>query len=367
MSRTPPSSGLCPERLISDGRTFSVHTYFDLCPESPDGRKVVYSRFTGGVPSRFWETPASGEVVVADRDGGEGRVVGTFAARIGHSGAYTHWIDDATVAYQDGGMLCLVDVNTGLTRRLKGGCQMYDPIQGATFCPHEVHDEGSDPLPEGLYQMNLETGAVRAVITPAMLASEPFFKALPNPPSGLWCHAKWSPSGTRMAARVDILRGPEGQEKVVGIFSCLPDGTDVKPFRYFHPDGRWGKPMHWNWYDDESYYGYDVTRPDRPCCRWALDGRLIETLHEGPGNHACLSDGRDYLVTDSWYRVNPRSVMFYRRNDRAPVVLAEMAHTWLTDAHPTLSRDGRRVYFNRTDPEGQGSQLCAVDLGVLVE
>jgi hypothetical protein len=125
--------------------------------------------------------------------------------------------------------------------------------------------------------------------------------------------------------------------------------------------------MHWSFYDDDSYYGYDVTDPRIPCRRWALDGMPIEVLHEGPGNHACFSSGGDYLVTDSWYNVDPRTVMFYRRHDREPVVLVEMPHTWLADAHPALSRDGRRVYFNRTGPEGQGSQVCAVDFGALLD
>lgn len=58
--------------------------------------------------------------------------------------------------------------------------------------------------------------------------------------------------------------------------------------------------------------------------------------------------------------------MFYRRHDREPVVLAEMPHTWQADAHPALSRDGHRVYFNRTGPEGQGSQVCAVDFDPLL-
>jgi len=351
-----------PERVISDGRVFSVHTYFDICPESPNGRRVVYSRFTGGVPSRMGDAPATGEVIVADRDGGAARSIGAFAPRTSHTGAYTVWIDDATVAYQDGPAVCLVNVDTGALRRFKGGCQMFDPVKGALFCPGEVRDEGPDAFPPGLYRLNIDTGAVRTVITPAGLMEYPFFRELPAPPTDLWCHAKWSPNGTRVAARVDL----SPRQKGIGIFSCRPDGSDVIPFKYFSGE-RWDKPMHWSFFDDDSFYGYDVTDPRRPCRRWTLDGEIIETVHEGPGNHACLSPAGDYLVTDSWYNVEPRSVMFYRRYDREPVVLAEMPHTWQADAHPALSRDGRRVYFNRTGPEGQGSQVCAVDLGPLLE
>lgn len=58
-----------PVSTISDGPTFSVRTYFDVCPESPDGRRVASARFTGGVPGRGGDNPWPGVVVVAERDG----------------------------------------------------------------------------------------------------------------------------------------------------------------------------------------------------------------------------------------------------------------------------------------------------------
>lgn len=94
---------------------------------------------------------------------------------------------------------------------------------------------------------------------------------------------------------------------------------------------------------------------------------MIETLHEGDGNHACVSADGSYFVTDSWYGGDPARVMFYWKGSREPVVLAEMALSQSAHVHPSLSRDGRRVYFNHLGAGGQGSQVCAVDIGRVLD
>jgi len=344
-----------PVRLISDGKTFSVHTYFDICPESPDGKHVVYSRFTGGIPSRDFSAPKTGHVILVDRDGGAVRVIGCFAPRAAHTGAYALWIDNATVAYQDGAELCIVDIERGATRRLKGACQMFNPAAGAIFQPGEMYTKSGNDFPPGFYRLDIQSGKVSAVITVKELAQLPFVISIGIPYEV--SHAKWSPGAKRVAGRIDGNR-KEGRYPL--IFSCLPDGSDFIPFRYYS-NGNIDKPMHWNFYDDNSFYGYDVSRPHRPCCRWGLDGTFVEILHEGDGNHGAVSKNGDCFVTDSWYGVEPRRIMFYRRGDKNPVVLAEMPQSKIVDAHPVFSSDGRRAYFNRTGSDDHGSQVCAVD------
>jgi hypothetical protein len=349
-------------RVISDGKTFSVQTYFDVCPESPDGKYIVYSRFTGGIPGRMCESPKQGHVVLVERESGRERIIGSFAAAFGHTGAYTLWIDRDHAAYQDVSELCIVNVVSGTTRRLKGACQMYDPVAGAIFQNADMNVEKRDEMPQGFYRLDLSSGRISKVIGIEDIAELSFVKSLGTPDKVT--HAKWSPKATRAAGRVDGVR-QDGKGRYPFIFTCRPDGSDFIPFKYYS-NGNIDKPMHWNFYDEHSIYGYDVARSDRPCCRWALDGAFIEILHEGDGNHGAVSKNGDYFVTDSWYGVEPRRVMFYRKGDRKPVVLAEMTNSKLVDAHPALSGDGRRAYFNRSRQEDYGSQVCSVDLSDLV-
>ena len=354
-----------PVSVISDNKTFSVHTYFDICPESPDGRLVAYTRFTGGVPGRNRDEPRAGVVVIIDRNGENERVVGEFSSRWGHFGAYVLWIDGSTIAYQDGEEVHFANIDTGEEKVFTGGCQMYHSSGGAVFTPGESVTFGSGPFEDALYILDIETGNVRPVITLNDLAKAEWLRDEPERENWDLHHAKWSPSGKRVAALVRVL-GEKQYEKIMHVFSCRPDGSDIVHFAYVK-DGMNNKPMHWHFYDDESIYGYDVADPERPCRRWALDGTPIEILHEGEGNHACISSDRSYFVTDSWYRRDPVRLMFYRRGWREPAVLAEMPAFHAAEVHPALSRDGRRVYFNHLGVGGQGSQVCAIDIGELVE
>jgi hypothetical protein len=58
-----------PVTCISADSAAGIHAYFDLCPESPDERRVVYFQFFGTVPG-------PGQLVVTDRAGRERHPVG---------------------------------------------------------------------------------------------------------------------------------------------------------------------------------------------------------------------------------------------------------------------------------------------------
>ncbi len=345
-------------RIVSDPQWPSVHTYFDICPESPDGTRIAYTRFTSGIPGRS-EDPKSGLIVVASLNGEGEKNVGEFRAAKGHTGAHVGWIDDSTLSYEDEGRVHFVNIHTGKERSFSGGCQMYHPLGiggGALFCPKPIHPS-NEFFPQGLYVLNPETGKVQCILSLDQLMGTGWLK---NRGHCSLSHAKWSPTAGRVATRVT----EKDKETARHIFSCKADGSDLIHFTYFQ-NGEYHKPMHWNFFDDESFYGYDVSQKTRPCCRWALDGTMIETIHEGDGNHGCLSETKNYLVTDSWYDSERIKVMFYRKGDTEPVVLSETPQLGFTDVHPSLSRDQKKVYFN-ANLTGHGSQVCSMDLSDLL-
>lgn len=81
---TNPDAGFRIERLTHDDRE-NVHTYFKVCPWSPDGEKLLYFSYAPGADR--------GEVRLMNVDGGEPRVLGETPAFTLHSGADQMWAD----------------------------------------------------------------------------------------------------------------------------------------------------------------------------------------------------------------------------------------------------------------------------------
>jgi hypothetical protein len=79
-----------PFLQISRGAEFAVHNYFHVCPESPDGTRVVYSAFPGGPGA---DRHADCEVILCDRDGTNHAVIGRARNAGHHRGAHPTWID----------------------------------------------------------------------------------------------------------------------------------------------------------------------------------------------------------------------------------------------------------------------------------
>ena len=118
---------------ISSGGDACIHTYFDICPESPDGTRIVYSRFTGGRAGLRWSQPASGEVVVCDVDGRNEVTVGEFDAAIGHTGPHAQWINDDQVMFETEEQVEVVTLSSGARTRFPGACGMFHPGHGSVF------------------------------------------------------------------------------------------------------------------------------------------------------------------------------------------------------------------------------------------
>ena len=331
-------------KTISDGDAFSVLNYFHICPESTDGKWIAYTRFPDG-PHDSQKGPA--EVIVCDREGEAHRVVGRPENVTHHRGAVPTWMDERHLLYSttgDGdGPVNVVNVETGETQSFDGGIDNYSAALNRTYyhAPHEG-------LP-AVWFLDLQSGNREVVITSDRMAAFAEQEGIPFEPEGL-AHSYISPSGRRIAFRVG--RKPDN----VIIFAD-PDGSNLQLF------GR--KMMHWQFYDDDSFFGHDdVFVGDRHMRRWDLSGNIIEEL-SGPGCHGSVSPDGQWIVTESWYGSDPVPIYLYRRGEREPFrVLAESLPPWSTRAHvhPSFSRDGSRVYFNFNSPGSRGSRLCCIDL-----
>ena len=78
--------------VISQTDGHAIHSYFDTCPESPNGKKIVCFLYEHSAPG-------FGHVIVADRDGSNMVSVGERIFGNAHDAVRQKWIDDTTVAY----------------------------------------------------------------------------------------------------------------------------------------------------------------------------------------------------------------------------------------------------------------------------
>lgn len=96
------------------------------------------------------------------------------------------------------------------------------------------------------------------------------------------------------------------------------------------------------------------------CTRYALDGRVLETV-SGLGNHLAVSPGGALFASDTDYHSCPIILRLFRRGEMAGTTVFSSPHAevvWkTTHAHsnPSFARDGSRIYYTPTAPDRVGT------------
>jgi len=158
----PWRSGVCVEPVASYTDRHVIHSYFNACPESPDGRYVVY--FTSDAADG-----ESGDIRVLDRGAGKERAIATnITCEDAHRVACQQWSNGGkAVVYHDcrdqRWHVVAVDVTTNKTRILAKDRQLgfgspaspWVPIYGCHWNPGEHRD---------LELANVVTGEIKTVL-----------------------------------------------------------------------------------------------------------------------------------------------------------------------------------------------------------
>ena len=340
-------------RRVGDADGFSGFGYYGICPESPDGTRICYTRFVAKptLPkARF-----AAELWVCNRDLSGQRRVADIAAAGPHNAAMALWLDNRRIAYQSGyHETFVVDAESGQTLHGPLAGQLQHNVHAGEFliCRNEHQAPGEA---RGLYRVDAASGEQRLILpTRALL---PFADRVGRPDPDRWAiqHGQWSEDGSLIALKLYAANGIPCL-----LFTCRADGSDVVCFG--------AKPMHFQWYDGDTLFGHDSEVADglpdnKELRRWRRDGTVVETL-AGYGCHPAMSPDRQWVATETWYGSDPVRLMRYRRGGIKPDrVLATMPGrpVWTLSAHanPSFSRDGTRVYFNRAADDGLSQAYCA--------
>jgi hypothetical protein len=329
------------QRKIPLSSATSVWGYYGVSPESPDAKRLCYALFPETIDLKRKERhvvyPA--QLWVCNADGSNHRKLYEGKSAV-HGGLSQSWVDNNRIIFATKSLTAIINANTGkiefgpwkgfyLAHYSRGGKVLVYPI-----------DESIKP--KGLRELDTATGKMRLVL----------------PHDNINWHVQYSPNGKKVL----FTTNNNSNLVLAGL-----DGGGVKVFGGV-------KPMHYQWFDDKSFFGYahkGVVGVDfkkhrnHELYRWDLNGKIIEHL----AGHGCHGAGRadgEYFVGESWY-FSPQIVLrLYKRGQRKP--LAEIfshrfAHvTWRNGGrhhvNPSFSRDGMRIYYNKAVNKNTTHAFC---------
>lgn len=355
---TPESDPLAPWRKnvkvvpVSLHNQHSIHAYFNSCPESPDGRWVLFYASTTA-------DGHEGEIRIVERATGKEKVLARgVAVEDAHRAACQQWVSGGRrVVFHnllksgESVVLC-VDVETAQERVLARGRQVgfgqpdadVVPIYGPHWSPGDYHD---------LELLNVATGT----ITKTPLTADLVKKAYPD-----WTARQFgdrqlsvyipmlSPDLTRVFFKMATPAGGDVRSSKASVREGLLI-YDLKTSRLLPMRERWGHPA---WGPDSRHI---INVPGIVIDSDTGKVQPIPNCPKLPGSHPSFApDGRlftsDCLASAFGGKAGWWSVGVGDMKTGEFVVLhtfdnAKGARSWrVSHPHPVFSRDGRRLYFN---------------------
>ncbi len=346
----PWRSGVEVREVSPDAKAHTIHSYFNTCPESPDGRSVLFYRSTTA-------NAHAGELRVRDRLTGAERTLTTnINVEDAHRVACQQWVSGGKRVVFHGEregewFVATVDVESATERvlargRLSGwGRADADvvPLYGPHWNPGAHRD---------LELLNVETGKIETVLTAdAVRAAYPelLAKSFGDKPFSIFFPIL-SPDRTRVFFKLASPSGGDARSTAASRRLGLVCYS-LAERRFLFQREKWGHPA---WHPDGRTIvetGFTLIDSD--------DGqsRRIPGLPAVRGDHPSASPAGKLIVTDTtlekfggtekeWGIV----VADARGNDHVIIHRFDNSHgakSWrVSHPHPVFSPDGRRIYFN---------------------
>jgi hypothetical protein len=351
---------------LSDGQGPAVHFYYDVPLESPDGRRILYSRFDDDT------LPSPATVVVADADGSDPTPIGRGEEAIGHVGCQPQWVGADRIAWsprqQTDPHSVVVDLAGGHTERLPSILRSWNQDVGVGALlggggAAEVKDDLSRL--QTLRRWDAATGRRQEWLT-----VQAAHRVHPQQDRFDWKmsnfqNAKFSPDGRHLM----VVYGTEVHRRRTGDTGCpriksllvLPVDGGPQPPTYL---GEFGHHPMWAPHGN-GVIAYVRDSAGQHVLRYPLDGGEPQVLlPHAPGTHCSLDRSAKRLLTDVMGDGRAR-ILLIDLGSGAHQLLADgvherSGHLHGSHPHPQFSRDGRRVMFNMAD--SGVPQLYAVDL-----
>jgi hypothetical protein len=329
----------------------SMHTYFNLSPESPDGQLVLF--FVGTAADGQF-----GDIVIRNRKSGEERTLASnIATEDAHRVACQQWVSGGkNVVYHEfeGSVpvVKVVDVASGKIRELARGwlCSWGQPQSDLVpiYPPHWKNSGGETDLK----MMNVRTGESHVIITmPATLAEygPQIQKTFKGRPITLF-FPEMSPNMERVTYKLSTPLSEDFRSDGASFREMLVT-YDMKNSKFLFIRDKWGHP---DWHPDSRMQLNVPTCIDDTDTGAETD---VPGLPVFPGQHPSFSFVGKIFATDThletfggakgWWGV---AVADVRGHDYVMLHTFDNSHgatSWrISHPHPAFSPDSKRIYFN---------------------
>ncbi len=312
--------------------TFGI---FGTSPESPDGKRICYTRFLR-TPAPNDKAPVSGQLWICDHNLANHRKLTDFRIKPIHNASRASWIDNDRIAYSAGSEIQIIDIDS--SPHLSGPwCgDLGHSALGPRLLFWSLNKDGQDAV----FVLDANTETVDQLTSTAQIRA--CTEAATGSRIGSFSikHLQYNPDGSRIGFR---LHGP-----ATDMLTMRPDGSElcVYPAQ---------KPVHQLWFNNDTIMGvWKRAAPagkDSHYFRWNLRGEMVEPL-AGPISHGAASPDRKWYAGETCeYFASPIEMAIYRRGEERPRALC-FSHsfaslTWGRRFHvnPAFGRNGKRLYF----------------------
>lgn len=358
-----------------DGR-HTIHSYFNTCPESPDGRLVLFYASTA-------QDGHHGEVVIRDRRTGEEKVLATnLNAEDAHRAACQQWVSTGKRVVFHGErdkewFTACVDLDTMKERVLARGKLAGWGVPTGDIVPlYSPHwNPGTD---RDLDLLNVVTGEKHTAVTVAALkqAYPDWFEKTFGEQKPSIFFPVLSPDLKRVFFKMALATGDDPRSKSASARQGLICySLAEKKFLYMNP--KWGHPswqpdsrhiteMHYTVFDSND--GRVTVNPGMPTktarANASAEGKPAPAfpLRDVSGDHPSVSPDGKLIVTDTIMTSfdGPRNewgIVLADAKGTGQIIIHKFdnshgARSWrVSHPHPIFSADGRRIYFNVSDGE----------------
>jgi Tol biopolymer transport system component len=343
----------------------TIHTYFNINPESPDGKKLLFFSSTA-------RDAQKGEIHLLDRASGEEKtLVKNLSTEDAHRVACQQWISNGKrVAYHDDRngewVVAIVDVETGTekvlakNRLICWGQPNTDivPLYSLHWNPGEHRD---------LELLNVESGEIKTVLTnDAVRAKYPQFisKCFGEKPTSIFFPIL-SPDLKRVFFKMAAAGNGDPRSKgASNRQGKICYHLEEKRFTYISE--KWGHPA---WHPDSK----TIVETDNQLVNTdtGVSDKIPGLPNCGSGHPSASPDGK-LIVSDTTL------ARFGGTKDEWGIVLMDVrgenhvivhkfnnahgARSWRgCHPHPVFSADGQRIYFNVSS--GEWTQLHVAEAG----
>jgi hypothetical protein len=362
------------KEVVPGSGAHTIHSYYVVTPESPDGRWVLYYASTT-------REGHHGDVRILERATG---AVTTIASKVvvedAHRAACQQWVSKGKrVAYHDfrdgEWVVICVEVDTLKQRVLAKGRQLGFGAPGGDIVP--IYGPHGDPgSHRDLELLNVETGEIRTVLTASAVREkypEWMAKEFGERPISLFFPVL-SPDGARVFFKLATPLESTLDRRTPAFFRRAPSDRkglvcyDLKGGRLTFPQPQnWGHPA---WHPDGGQIiniNHVLIDADTGATRRIPD---LPKLSGGP--HPSVQPGGALFATDYTPPLDdPRkgywSVMVGDIKGGAHAVIRTFdlsggAASWRRNhPHPVFSPDGRRLYFNSAEGPWSRLQVAEID------